>query len=304
MPDIIIPGAAAERFIRTGDGKACIYYIAMLSSGQNGVSEIARLLGWSSAEARAARTALEAMGLCSREDPSAEPQKGLPDYSTDDVAKVMEYDPVFRTLVEYVRTALNKVLTKYDISRLLGIYDDLGLPAGVIMLLVGYCAERARRRFGEGARVVMGQVEREAYIWVREGITSEETAEAYIRRAAAADERVDELAALLQIRGRQPTATEEKYLTKWASFGMSNDAVYLAYDKTVVNTGGLKWGYMDKILSDWQSKGITTAAEAEKSGTRGAQEPPRQSGEPNASMLKAAEMLRRKHGGSGGRQSE
>jgi DnaD/phage-associated family protein len=243
------------------------------------------------------------MGLCPPETPVSELQRGLPEYSTDDVTKVMEGDPVFKTLVDYVRTALGKILTKNDLSRLLGIYDELGLPAGVIMLLVGYCAERSRRRAGEGARVVMGLIEREAYAWAREGITSEENAESYIRRVTAEDARVDELAVLLQIRGRQPTATEEKYLIKWASFGMSNDAVYLAYDKTIVNTGGLKWGYMDKILSDWQAKGIKTAAEAEKKGSRNTENSTnlsKQPDEPNSSMLKAAEMLRRKHGGVNG----
>ena len=32
----------------------------------------------------------------------------------------------------------------------------------------------------------------------------------------------------------------------------------MAYEKTCLNTGGLKWPYMNKILQSWHEKGLHT----------------------------------------------
>ena len=44
---------------------------------------------------------------------------------------------------------------------LLGLYDDLGLPADVIFLLVSFCAERTAQQYGPGRRPTLRQIERE-----------------------------------------------------------------------------------------------------------------------------------------------
>ena len=41
----------------------------------------------------------------------------------------------------------------------------------------------------------------------------------------------------------------------------------MAYERTCLNTGGLNWAYMNKILQRWQEQGIRTA-EAVRSGDR------------------------------------
>ena len=33
----------------------------------------------------------------------------------------------------------------------------------------------------------------------------------------------------------------------------------MAYERTCLNTGGLSWAYMNKILSRWQEAGLLTA---------------------------------------------
>ena len=43
--------------------------------------------------------------------------------------------------------------------------------------------------------------------------------------------------------------------------GFTLDAIELAYDRTVTNTGALKWGYMNKILQTWHEKKLHTPAE-------------------------------------------
>ena len=49
--------------------------------------------------------------------------------------------------------------------------------------------------------------------------------------------------------------------------GFGPDAVGIAYDRTVLKTGKLTWGYMDKILSNWHGKGLHSSQEImEKDG--------------------------------------
>ena len=40
--------------------------------------------------------------------------------------------------------------------------------------------------------------------------------------------------------------------------GFPDDAIHLAYEKTCLNTGGLKWPYMNSIITSWHEKGLHT----------------------------------------------
>ena len=87
-----------------------------------------------------------------------------------------------------------------------------------------------------------------------------------------------QLMQLLQIRGRSLTAAEERYAQQWLDWGFEEEAIGLAYERTCLNTGGLNWAYMNKILSRWQEAGLLTAEQirggdqkpgtAKKAGTR------------------------------------
>ena len=66
---------------------------------------------------------------------------------------------------------------------------------------------------------------------------------------------------LLQIRGRRLTAAEERYAQSWLDMGMEEDAIAMAYERTCLNTGGLNWAYMNKILKRWHESGWHTAQE-------------------------------------------
>ena len=46
------------------------------------------------------------------------------------------------------------------------------------------------------------------------------------------------------------------------------EAVAIAYDRTVTSTGSLKWPYMNTILKNWHEKGLHSAQEIEEKDTR------------------------------------
>ena len=72
---------------------------------------------------------------------------------------------------------------------------------------------------------------------------------------------------ILQIRGRSLTAAEEKYAASWLEMGFDEECISMAYERTCLNTGGLNWVYMNKILQRWHQQGWHTA-DAVRNGDR------------------------------------
>ena len=58
-------------------------------------------------------------------------------------------------------------------------------------------------------------------------------------------------------------------LNVWLEQGFGEEAIAIAADRTVTNTGSLKWSYLSKILQSWHQKGLHSPAEiAEKDPAR------------------------------------
>ena len=75
---------------------------------------------------------------------------------------------------------------------------------------------------------------------------------------------MERLKRILQIRGRNLTAGEERYAAGWLDMGFADEAIASAYEKTCLNTGGLNWAYMNKILQRWHEAGLHTADEIKR----------------------------------------
>jgi DnaD/phage-associated family protein len=77
---------------------------------------------------------------------------------------------------------------------------------------------------------------------------------------------------ILQIRGRSLTAAEEKYAQAWLELDLDEEAIKMAYERTCLNTGGMNWQYMNKILTSWHQAGLHTVEEVRtgdrKKGTK------------------------------------
>ncbi len=183
-----------------------------------------------------------------------QPSEGMPEYTAQDIAK--RDGAEFRAVVDEAQRVLGHPLSTPDLKKLFGIYDYLALPAEVIMQLMHYCAEAAQGRLPS-----MRYIEKEAFSWVNHGILTLEQADAYIADQARRRGESGAVAELLGIRGRDMTVTERKYILAWIDDNTPRELIELAYDRTVTNTGSLKWSYMAKILLNWKEKGLKTAAE-------------------------------------------
>ena len=266
---VALSGPAVRRLLEAGDGDAALLYIAVVQNrGAMDGEKVRARLKWDGARFHRALEALAGLELVGLPGPAAppEPEEKPAEYTRADLARALEGGE-FAALTGAVEEKLGKRLTTPDLAALLGLYDQLGLPADVIFLLVGFCAERTALRYGEGRRPTMRQIEKEGYTWARLGLMTQEGAAAYIRKYQHSRQALPRLMRLLRLGDRAPAPSEEKYLLAWESMGFADDVIERAYDKTMLKCKELKWPYMNKILCSWHEKGLHTV-EAVNAGDR------------------------------------
>ncbi len=211
-----------------------------------------------------------------------------PQYTERDVLQAMDGDREFQSLYGEVQRVLGRNLNTEELKILLGFIRYLGLPSDVISVLVCYCKERARAK-GSLRNPSLRTIEKEAYAWAEQGIDTMEEAAAFIQTQNQRRSRLGKLKDTLQIRGRSLTAGEERYAQSWLEMGFDNDVIAQAYERTCLNTGGLSWAYMHKILTRWHEAGLHTLEQIQT----GDRKPKGASGEPGQAELDAiAKLLR------------
>ena len=119
-----------------------------------------------------------------------------------------------------------------------------------------------------------------------------EEAAAFIQSQNVRNSRIGRLMQLLQIRGRSLTPAEEKYAQSWLDMGFEDKAISMAYERTCLNTGGLNWAYMHKILQRWHEQGWHTPEQV-NAGDRKTSVPKGASGQLGAAELEAIQRVLR-----------
>jgi len=295
---VTLTAQAAKRLLEKGDGDAALLYLALLRHhGNVQPRSLAGELRWERSRIESAEETLRQLGLIAPAGVNLpEPADEKPEYQRTDILERLESSDEFRRLIAEVERRLGKKLTTPDVGVLLGLNDYLGLPADVIYLLVCHCAEKAQRRFGEGRRPAMRQIEKEGFIWARQGIDSQRAAEAYLKKYAQQQETVPAYMRALGLGDRLPVTSEEKYLTAWQEMGFSPEAVALAYDKTVLKCHELKWPYCNGILKRWHEAGLHTPEEIQAGDRPAAQkteQPARQDAWGSEEMRRYVQELNR-----------
>lgn len=238
-----------------------------------------------------AEATLRQLGLLSDDRVSRIAPGERPSYSERDVLEAMDGDVDFRSLYGEVQRLLGRSLNTEELKILLGFVRYLGMTPELVSVLVCYCKERARNR-GSLRNPSLRTIEKEAYAWAERGIDSVEDAAAFIQAQNVRNSRLQRLMNLLQIRGRNLTAAEERYAQNWLDMDLSEELISMAYERTCLNTGGLNWAYMNKILQRWHEQGLRTAEDV-RGGDRKANVPKGASGELGEAELAAIQRVLR-----------
>ena len=258
---VSIPAEDVQKLLGAASGDGALLYIYLRSG--NDPSAAAASLRLNETRFSCAAATLRQLGLW----PETQKQHFLPgerpQYTEQDVLQSLDTDPDFRLLYGEVQRRLGRAMTTEELKILLGFVRYLGLPADVICVLVSYCQDRARHK-GSLRNPALRTIEKEAYAWAEQGIDTLEAAAAFIHRQNVLSTRLSGLMRLLQIHGRSLTAAEEKYARQWLDMGFDDEVIHMAYERTCLNTGGLNWAYMHKILLRWKDAGYRTADDVRK----------------------------------------
>lgn len=271
QPNIVLPAQQADRLIGRGDGDAALLYLCLLRADRGVTAqELQRKLKWSQLRLHAAETALQELGLIDRppEQKPPEPAQERPVYTADDLTDLLTGDAGFRMLVPQTEEKLGKRLKTADLQILAGLYDDLGLPADVIYLLVCHCVARSEERYGPGRRPTLRQIEKEGYHWAQRGLFDQESASRYLRDWNVRRSAMGRYMQVLGLGDRRPVESEERYIADWMDKGFPPETVALAYDKTVFYKKELNWRYLNGILRRWHENGWHTEEEVRQSDSR------------------------------------
>lgn len=274
-----ISSAIADKLISAHDGDVALLYIYMVRRGGHDLDAAARDLCRTMSEISAAAEKLQRMGLmpdgaapakAAAKEEKLPPPDEIPQYRSEDIVRRCKENGEFAVVVAEAQTALTHTLSSVEMKTLFGIYDYLALPPEVIMMLINYCVARCREQStpDRPRRPSMRNIEKEAYNWVHQEILTLDQAEEYIRRQRERRDALGRAKAAVGVHGRELTPTETKYLSAWLDMGFDEDALAIGYDRTITNTGALKWSYMNKIMQSWHEKGLHSAEEIESGDPR------------------------------------
>lgn len=259
---VSLSGQAADKLIARGEGDAALLCLALLRHSD--AEKARKALRWTAERTQRAWAVLAGMGLVAGEkapEPEQVPleQDGPPDYLRADIMVAME-EGTFQSLYQAVERRLGKKLSDADLKSLYEIYDYLGLPVEVILILLTRCIEEFQEKYGPGRLPKLPLVKKTAYAWHRMGIDTAEAAEEYLKKQTGLRVREREILPLLDITGRLPVEREREYIKNWVDWGFPNEAIRLAYERTVLKKQALNWPYMNSILKSWHGKGLHTVA--------------------------------------------
>ena len=264
IESVNLDNGEVRKLLGAASADGALLYIYLRAG--NPLAAAAQALNMSDSRISCAMATLRQLGLWQDEKQQRILVGERPVYSERDVLEADSSDEEFKALRGEVERLMGRNLNTEELKILLSFIRYLGLPCDVIAVLICYCKDRARQR-GSLRNPSLRTIEKEAYAWAERGIDNLEEAAAFIQTQNVRASRMSRLQNLLQIRGRRLTAAEERYAQSWLEMGFEDEAITMAYERTCLNTGGLNWPYMSKILQRWHEAGLHTA-EAVRTGDR------------------------------------
>ena len=274
LPDqetYFISSHGMEKLLRRADGNASLLYLYILQQkGKLSTPEAMEALRLSEQEVHDAIAVLATLGLvagggAAPKAPRTMPEVAeLPQYTAAELKGELDQDQAFASLVKEVGCTLCKVLTAPDLNILMGLVRQLGLPPEVVYQLVCHLTKEHRAKYGEGKSPTLYNIQKIAYIWARDGIVTLDLAMEHIAHRAEQQSQIGRMKKVMDIKQDKLTETQQKYMYAWLEMGFDVEVIALAYDKTVVATGSLKWNYMHAILNKWHERGLHTLEAIDK----------------------------------------
>lgn len=179
------------------------------------------------------------------------------DYSSRELADIMESRIVTPALVDEAQRILGKMLRTYDIGILVGIVERLGFEEEAVLLILNYMVGKGKK--------TMRYAETFAMALYDEGITDTVSVSERINKMERSGEVIQKIKGFYGIGERALTASEKRFFTAWTEkYAYDADVIKIAYDITVDNTQKPVPKYTNAILEHWYTEGLRTADEVRR----------------------------------------
>ncbi len=168
-----------------------------------------------------------------------------------DVIKRGLEDERLMFLLREAQLKFGRNLKQNESSLLVSLYDDHGMDASVILLLLGFAAREGKCN--------ISFVKKTAAYWLSQGVDTVIDAERLIADAAKQNLAWALVQNAFGIEKRNPSAKELEYSNLWINeWKVSADMLKAAYDACVDAKTKLSMPYVAKIIESWHKDGITT----------------------------------------------
>lgn len=259
----LISAETADALIAAHDGDVALYCLYLARHPDADDEKAAAVLCRTGSEIAAASEKLRRILRTGKKPVPAPPADEPADHDSEEIVRTFK-EKAFEPILEEMTRILGATPSRAYLNTLVDIYDRLGMPPEVIMLLLNYCDSETRRRWGSGRRPTPKNISEEAYRWANREIMTMELAEQYIAQRENQLEDKNRIMALLGIRGRNLSPSETKHLEQWLEMGFPDDVIYAAYDRTTTKLGALNWAYMSGILRKWHAAGLHNLPQIEE----------------------------------------
>lgn len=171
------------------------------------------------------------------------------------ISEMCKNDPNVPLLLQELQQRLGSALSPAQTEALLYSYSYFSLTPDYLLMVAEYC-----KSIGKGD---VHQIVKFTTAWAGEGINTHQSLENHLKLLSARNIRYNHIQQEFGISGRSLSSKEKHYIDCWyESFHFSDDIIALAYERTIDNTTKLSFAYLNKILSDWFEKGVSTIQQA------------------------------------------
>jgi len=190
--------------------------------------------------------------------PKKEPESiPVPTLTQKDIIEALNASPELDALVQGAQEVLGKTLSHVQQELIINMVQHYGLPGEVVLTILQY----GKTEKGRGRAIGNAYLAAMAKNWSEEGITTLDAAEEKLRELENSDKLWNEILATASISFRNPTVNQREMIKNWNE-GFSFDMIEYACELMKENAVKPTLKYVDKILQNWQKKGIKTLDEA------------------------------------------
>ena len=188
---------------------------------------------------------------------SAVADRGLPSYSADELAGILERRRDLSALIDACQQALGKIFNTVEVGIIAGMRDYLGFEGEYILLLLSHCARMEKKSLRYAEKMALSLYD--------DGVTEVAALEERLLRIETMATATGKIRAMFGLASRALTTKEKAMIEKWVCvMQYTDDVLQKAYETTVDAIGKPSIAYANTILERWYAEGYRTVEDVER----------------------------------------